>query len=75
LPPFGVIFYADQGAAGNGVFRDLVVGGLEPFKHPDGGTTNKRAASKNVSKAARARGEEVLRDQLQPLVAPQLWHL
>ena len=35
----------------------------------------RRGPPPNDSEAARARGEEVLRDQLQPLVAPQLWHL
>lgn len=36
--PFGVIFYADQ-RPNHGLLRDLVLTGLEPFKHPDTGTT------------------------------------
>lgn len=38
LPPFGVIFYADE-VQGDGVRRDLVVRGLEPYKHPETGAT------------------------------------
>ena len=43
------------------------------FIHLD--RNEKRGPPPSVSEAARARGEEVLGNQLQPLVAPQLWHL